>query len=61
MIAKSEEYRARALECEQCAKQATDKAIRRQWEDLAIQWHAMANQAAWLRKEPDAGRGLRGT
>jgi hypothetical protein len=42
MMTRSEEYRARALDCGQHAKEASDRAIRQQWQDLAIQWHAMA-------------------
>ena len=35
-------YRLKALEAEQRAKEAPDPEIRRQWSDLAIEWHAMA-------------------
>lgn len=38
--------RARALACEQNARSAMDAALRREWEELAIQWHLMANVAA---------------
>jgi hypothetical protein len=48
METKSDEYRTNAFACERNAKEATDRAIKRQWEELAIQWHYMANQAARL-------------
>ena len=48
MDTKSDDFRVKALVCEQHARETTDRAIRRQWEDLAIQWHLMANQAARL-------------
>ena len=46
MEAKLDEYRAKALACEKNAKEATDRAIKRQWEELAVEWHYIANQAA---------------
>ena len=48
MEAKTDQYRVHAFQCEKNAKEATDPAIKCQWEELAIQWHYMANQAAWL-------------
>jgi hypothetical protein len=48
MIAKTEEYRKKALVCEGIAKEATDRSIKKQWDELAVQWHYMANQAARL-------------
>ena len=39
-------YRLRALNCEQHACDACDPDIIREWEELAIQWHLMANLAA---------------
>jgi hypothetical protein len=49
---KSDEYRARAVNCEERAKMATDPVVRSQWQELADQWHYMANQAARLRLAP---------
>jgi hypothetical protein len=49
MAATAEEYREKALACERTAKGVTDPAIRQQWEELAVQWHFMASQAARLR------------
>ena len=51
MVAKAEDYRAKAITCERNAKEATDRTIKQQWEELAIQWHYMANQAARLSGE----------
>jgi hypothetical protein len=42
----SDKYRAKALACEHRAKEASDPASKRDWEELAIEWHAMANYAA---------------
>jgi hypothetical protein len=42
----SDIYRTRALACEQRAKQASDQAVRQEWEELAIEWHAMASFTA---------------
>jgi hypothetical protein len=36
----------RALGCEQQAREASDSAIRREWEALAIEWHQLANTIA---------------
>ena len=52
MPRKSDRYRAQAVLCEQRAKETTDRGVRQQWEELAIQWHSMANQA--VRLEDDA-------
>jgi hypothetical protein len=49
---KSDEYRARAVNCEERAMMTTDRVARSQWEELAAQWHYIANQAARLRLAP---------
>ena len=46
MISRAEEYRARAIACEESAKEVSDLVMKRQFEELAAQWHYMANQAA---------------
>jgi hypothetical protein len=43
---RSEMYRSKAIECEQKGKEAIDQSTKREWEDLAIEWHAFANFAA---------------
>lgn len=48
METKLDEYRANAFACEKNAKEATDRVIKRQWEDLAIQWHYLSNQVTKL-------------
>ena len=48
MVADPQDYRAKALACEHIAKKTADRTIRLQWEELAMQWHLMANQAARL-------------
>jgi hypothetical protein len=54
MVATSTTYRLRALASEQRARNAPDRAIKREWEDLAMQWHLVAHAAATLRGEiPD--------
>ena len=43
---RTDTYRMKALACEQRAKDASDPTARREWEELAIEWHTMANFAA---------------
>jgi hypothetical protein len=38
-------YRAKALACEQQARLALDPAAKRDWEELAIEWHTIAHFA----------------
>ena len=61
MVADPQDYRAKAIACEQIAKQTADRTIRLQWEERAMQWHLMANQATRLSGEApttaDASRG----
>ena len=57
MVTKAEEYRTKALACERHAEEANDRTIKLQWEELAIQWHYMANQAARLAADPRADEG----
>jgi hypothetical protein len=45
MSERSNDYRTRAVQCEELAKQARDPEIRRQFEELARQWSEMAGQA----------------
>lgn len=49
MAEQSSTYRLRALASEQHAREASDPAIKKEWEDLAIQWHLIAHIAAELR------------
>jgi hypothetical protein len=49
MVEPSSTYRLRALASEQRAREASDPAIKKEWEDLAIQWHLIAHIAAKLR------------
>uniref|UniRef100_Q07R97 Uncharacterized protein n=1 Tax=Rhodopseudomonas palustris (strain BisA53) TaxID=316055 RepID=Q07R97_RHOP5 len=37
--------RLKAIASEQRAKEATDPAVRQDWEELAIEWHLAANLA----------------
>jgi len=46
MIEPSSTYRLRALASEQRAREASDPAIKKEWEELAIQWHLIAHMAA---------------
>jgi len=45
VLTKSEEYRAKADECEWLAAQTSDPDIKRQLLDIAHQWRAMANNS----------------
>lgn len=44
----SEKYRLKALVCEERARDATDLDLKLGWEELAIEWHALANRAMQL-------------
>ena len=50
MLDPSSTYRLRALASEQHARESSDPAIKKEWEDLAIQWHLIAHIAAELRR-----------
>ena len=43
MMSSSAGIRIRALESEQRARIATDAAVKREWEELATQWHLLAD------------------
>ena len=43
-MTKSEQFRVRATECEQKAKEVKDGEAKGIYEDLAEQWHRIANQ-----------------
>jgi hypothetical protein len=42
----SRKYHLKAVGCEQCAEHASDPTTEQEWQDLATQWHSMADQAA---------------
>jgi len=44
----SEKYHLKATRCEKCAGHASDQATEREWQELAVQWHSMADQAAQM-------------
>jgi hypothetical protein len=39
-------YRLRALLAEQRANELSNPTLRQEWEELAIEWHLLANSAA---------------
>jgi hypothetical protein len=39
-------HRMRAVMCDQRAGQATDVELKKQWQELAMEWHALASEAA---------------
>ena len=43
---RSERFRLKALISEQRARESTDRRSKHDWEELAIEWHMMANLAA---------------
>jgi hypothetical protein len=49
----SEKLRLKAVVCEKLAAVAGDPAIRLAWSEIAIEWHALAFQAAALQSEVD--------
>ena len=53
MVSKHNDYRMQAAVCEKRAEEATDREIKRQWQEIAIQWHFMANQAARMFGDPE--------
>jgi hypothetical protein len=44
-------YRTKATVCEQRAIEASDPTSKRDWEELAIEWHTMASFAAKVNGE----------
>jgi hypothetical protein len=44
----SARHRARAILCEVRSREAPDAATRLEWDEIAIEWHALANAAARL-------------
>ena len=42
----SQTYRLRALASGQRAREASDPIVKNDWEDLAIEWHLLANSSA---------------
>ena len=42
----SEKYHLKAVGCEKCAEHASDQTTEHEWQELAAQWHSMADQAA---------------
>ena len=45
-FALSEKYHLKAVCCEKCAGRASDQSTEQEWQELATQWHSMADQAA---------------
>jgi hypothetical protein len=41
---KAKLHRMRAVMCNQRASQATDHQVKRDWEELAIEWHLLASE-----------------
>jgi hypothetical protein len=46
MKVQSRTFRLRAIQSEQRARDASDPLIRGEWEELAIEWHLLANAIA---------------
>jgi hypothetical protein len=44
----SERYRMKALACERLGREVPNKDFKTAWEEIAIEWHALAN---WRAKE----------
>jgi hypothetical protein len=42
----SEKYHLKAVGCEKCSVHASDQSTGQEWQELAAQWHSMADQAA---------------
>jgi hypothetical protein len=41
----SERFHLKAVGCEKCAKLASDQTTEQEWQELATQWHSMADEA----------------
>jgi len=41
-LSRTDDYRMKAIACEQQASDASNPRLKRDWEELAIEWHAMA-------------------
>jgi hypothetical protein len=48
MTTKADEYRGKAIACEQRAREATDLPMSQLWDELATHWRYLANQGARL-------------
>ncbi len=44
-LALSEKYHLKAVGCEKFAEHASDQTTEQEWQELAAQWHSMADQA----------------
>ena len=42
----SEKYRIKALACEKLGREVPNRDFKSAWEEIAIEWHALANRAA---------------
>lgn len=42
----SEKYRNKALACEKLGRDVPNKDFRDAWQEIAIEWHALANRRA---------------
>ena len=42
---KAKTHRMRAVMCNQRASQATDPQVKKDWKELAIEWHHLASEA----------------
>jgi hypothetical protein len=42
----SEKYRAKALACEKLGRAVPNSDFKSAWEEIAIEWHALANRRA---------------
>jgi hypothetical protein len=42
----SEKYRSKALACEKLAREVPNQDFKHAWEDIAIEWHALAARRA---------------
>ena len=56
MQSRTDMYRAKALACEQRARDTSDPTLKQDWAELAIEWHTMAHFAARLNGDSEDGR-----
>ena len=52
MVLSSSRYRTKALYCEHRARVASDGDIRKEWQELATEWHQLADVTGKTDRQP---------
>ena len=51
----AEKYHLKAIGCEKCAERASDQRTEQEWQELATQWHLMADRATKMSDQNSTG------